>query len=218
MNIFNWNKYNSNLKLVKKLLNYNKKNKFNYLEDGLYNHIRDLFCLSSVLTFNYISKTKKLNILDYGSNLISYSNLSNKINLNNFKISIFDPFNKNNKFKIKNVKIYKNANSLKKKWDMINFGSSIQYINNLELLNKINFNHTKVILITHTPFSLDNRYQSKQINNKNLIQNIYPYSKIISFFNKKKFKLIFKSRNEDKYISAFQKYKTFSLNLLFIKK
>ena len=59
-------------------------------------------------------------------------------------------------------------------------------------------------------------YLSYQQNKKNLLQNIYSYKKIVRFLNKKKFKLIFKSRNEDKYIGCkTKKYKTYSLNLIF---
>ena len=50
MNNFNWANYNNNISLFKKLSKFNKKNKFNYIENGLYNHVRDIFCLSLILT------------------------------------------------------------------------------------------------------------------------------------------------------------------------
>tara|TARA_Y100001970_G_scaffold264343_1_gene350840 strand:- start:956 stop:1612 length:657 start_codon:yes stop_codon:yes gene_type:complete len=216
MNIFNWNKYNSNLILIKKITNYNKKNKFNYLENGLYNHIRDIFCLTLILIF-YKKNKGKLNILDYGSNLSTYANLINKINLKNFNFSIYDPFSKKNNIIKKKIKIFNNKKILKKSWDVVNFGSSIQYIDNIDLLNEINFNSTKAILITHTPISLSKSYVTKQLNNKNLNQNIHSFNKIVNFFKKKKFELQFKSRNNNNYISAKKKYKTYSINLLFLK-
>ena len=218
MNIFNWDKYNSNLKLVKKLTNYNNKYKFNYLENGLYNHIRDLFCLSLVQTFQKSNKRKKINILDYGSNLLTYSNLANKINLNHFVFSIYDPFSKKNNSNKKNIKIFKDKERLKNKWDMVNFGSSIQYLESINLLHNINFKSTKLVLITHTPISILKGYVSAQTNNKGLYQNIHSFNDIVKFFKKKGLELIFKSRNPDKFISAKKKYNTFSLNLLFIKK
>ncbi len=217
MNIFNWNKYNSNSKLIKKLTNFNKKNKFNYLESGLYNHIRDIFCLIIILFF-YKKNKKKLNVLDYGSNLLTYSNLVNKINLNNFNFSIYDPFIKKNIINTKKIRIFSNIKKLNNKWDVINFGSSIQYLDNINSLNYINFKSTKAVLITHTPISLSKSYITQQLNNKNLKQNIYSLKKIVSFFRKKKFELNFKSRNKDNFIAAKKKYKTYSLNLLFLKK
>ena len=216
MNIFNWNKYNSNFLLLKKIVKFNKKNKFNFIESGIYNHIRDLFCLSLILAY-FKKRKKKISILDFGSNLIPYSNLINKINLKNYKISIYDPFSKKRYLKKKNIEIFKEEKLLKKKWDMVNFGSSIQYLQNLNSLNKINFHSTLAILITHTPISLSRKYISKQINSKNLNQNIHSLNEVMQFFKKKKFKLEFKSRNENKYISAKTKYKTFSMNLLFLK-
>tara|TARA_Y100000590_G_scaffold455485_1_gene604225 strand:+ start:220 stop:876 length:657 start_codon:yes stop_codon:yes gene_type:complete len=216
MNIFNWHKYNSNFLLLKKIVKFNKKNKFNFIESGIYNHIRDLFCLSLILAY-FKKRKKKISILDFGSNLIPYSNLINKINLKNYKISIYDPFSKKRYLKKKNIEIFKEEKLLKKKWDMVNFGSSIQYLQNLNSLNKINFHSTLAILITHTPISLSRKYISKQINSKNLNQNIHSLNEVMQFFKKKKFKLEFKSRNENKYISAKTKYKTFSMNLLFLK-
>ena len=217
MNIFNWDKYNSNFKLIKKITNFNKKNKFNYLESGLYNHIRDIFCLTIILIY-YKKNKEKLNILDYGSNLLTYSNLKNKINTKYFNFSIFDPFSKKNNSSNKNIQIFKSKKKLKKNWDIINFGSCIQYLQNINSLNDINFNSTKAILITHTPISLSKSYITQQLNNKNLNQNIHSLKKIEAFFKKKKFEISFKSRNNDNYISAKKKYKTYSLNLLFLKK
>ena len=44
---YNWSKYNKkNEKLSSKLIKFNDLNKINFIEDGLYNHIRDIFCLT----------------------------------------------------------------------------------------------------------------------------------------------------------------------------
>ncbi len=216
MNIFNWHKYNSNLSLIKKIVKFNKKNKFNYVESGLYNHVRDLFCVSIILTY-FKKNKKKVKILDYGSNLTPYSNLENKIDLNNYKISIFDPFNKKKISRYNNIEIFSDKKILKKKWDIINFGSSIQYLDDLNILNDINFKNTLAILITHTPLSLSKTYIAKQKNSKNLNQNIHSFQKVVKYFKNQKLNLEFKSRNENKYISAKTKCKTFSMNLLFLK-
>lgn len=216
MNIFNWHKYNSNLSLINKIVKFNKKNKFNYVESGLYNHVRDLFCISIILTY-FKKNKKKVNLLDFGSNLTPYSNLKNKINFNNFRISIYDPFYKKKISKKNNIEIFNEKKLLKKKWDIVNFGSSIQYLDDINTLNDINFKSTLAILITHTPVSLSKKYIAKQINNKNLFQNIHSFNKIVKFFKSKKFSLEFKSRNENKYISAKTKNKTYSVNLLFLK-
>ena len=101
---------------------------------------------------------------------------------------------------------------------MVNFGSSIQYLESINLLNDINFKSAKIVLITHTPISLLKAYVSVQTNNKGLYQNIHSFNDVVKFFKKKGFELIFKSRNPDRFISAKKKYNTFSLNLLFIKK
>ena len=116
----------------------------------------------------------------------------------------------------RNIKIFKDKERLKNKWDMVNFGSSIQYLENINLLNKINFKSTKLVLITHTPFSLLKNYVSVQTNNKNLYQNIHSFNDVVKFFKKKGLELIFKSRNQDRFISAKKKYNTFSKNIWLI--
>ena len=74
------------------------------------------------------------------------------------------------------------------------------------------------VVITHTPLTLKKEFISKQTNHKQLSQKIYNYYNIINFFKKKKFKLIFKSRNKNKYVASLKnKSSTFSLNLVFNK-
>tara|TARA_B100001996_G_scaffold378733_1_gene363356 strand:- start:179 stop:841 length:663 start_codon:yes stop_codon:yes gene_type:complete len=212
-----WQKYNLNkTKLIKKITKYNRKNNVNFIESGHYNHTRDILALSISL----IGKKNKLEILDYGSNALTLANLTNKIINKNVNFIIYDPFYKGKKVVKKNKKIsYQITNEekiiLKKKFDLIYFGSSIQYQE--KFYKKIkNFNNSKYILITHTPFSMNKEYVARQSNHINLNQNIYSLSKIISFFKKRNFELIFKSRNEDKYVACKnKKFKTYSLNLLF---
>lgn len=213
MSKYNWIKYNSKKSLIKKINDYNKRNIFNYFEKGHYNHTRDILCLCLVL---FKKNKKKINLLDFGSNLLTYANLKNKINVKNFNISIFDPFCKRELTK-NSIHIFSDEEKLHRKWDIVNFGSSIQYLDSLDKLNKINFKKTKLILITHTPISSKFSYKAKQLNSKNLYQNIYTFKELHDYFIKKKFNLIFKSRNDDKFISAKQRCKTYSANLLFSK-
>ena len=123
--------------------------------------------------------------------------------------------------KIFKIKFFTENNKLKfKKFDVINFGSSLQYIDHIESLNDtLNFKSVKTILVTHTPITLSKKYRSKQKNHKNLIQNVHSLDNIKKYFSKVGFKLVFKSRNDDRYIACEQKQKkTYSLNLIFIKK
>ena len=216
MNSFNWINYNNNIQLLKKITNHNKKNKFNLIEEGIYNHIRDIFCLT-IISINKKNK-RKIRVLDYGSNKIVYANLLNKINIKNFEFYIYDPFAQYNYKKNKNFVVFKNKKIFKLSWDIINFGSSLQYLKNLNMLKEINLKNSKKILITHTPFSMEKNYVSKQLNNKNLYQNIHSYKNLIYLLKKNNFELIFKSRNSDKNIASKKKFKTYSLNLLFSKK
>ena len=109
----------------------------------------------------------------------------------------------------------------KKKFDLIYFGSCLQYVKDEELLTKLNFiAKSKFILITHTPLSFDakNFVLEKQKKQKNLSQKIYTYDFIKKKLLKNKFTLIFKSTNDFKY-SGIQKKKNHikSMNLLFKK-
>ena len=120
--------------------------------------------------------------------------------------------------KKKNFVVFKNEKILKLSWDIINFGSSLQYLKDLNILKKINLKNSKKILITHTPFSMKKNYVSRQLNNKNLYQSIHSYKNLIYLMKKNNFELIFKSRNADKNIASKKKFETYSLNLLFSKK
>ena len=222
MRKYNWSKYNKiNEKLSSKLIKFNDLNKINFIEDGLYNHIRDIFCLT--ILFNK-KKNRKTKILDYGSNLLALSNIKSKIDINSFEFSIYDPFYSKIYQKIKKpfkINYITDKKKLKpKKFDIVNFGSSLQYIENIDYLkDDINFIFTNTILITHTPISLSKKYKSKQKNHKSLIQNIHTLDNIKKYFKKIGFNLIFKSRNNEKYIACEKKLKkTFSLNLIFCRK
>ena len=92
-----WSNYNLKMiKISENLIKYNNKNKISAFEKGHYNHTRDLLAISIAFLNN---KNKKINILDYGSNIASLSNLQNKIDLRNLNFNIFDPYDLNTKFK-----------------------------------------------------------------------------------------------------------------------
>ena len=217
-----WKLYNNEKKqLLKKVINFNNKNKFNFLENENYNHIRDILSLT---LSNIKFEKKKAKILDYGSNLLTISNLVNKINISKFNFVIYDPFldSKQKKYNLKNIN-YKLVNDYKKiikdQFTLINFGSSIQYQHNFFTnFEQFNLSRTKFIVFTSTPFSLSKTYISKQSNHTNLMQKVYSFDYVVKKFKSKKFNLIFKSRNDDRYIACKKKiHKTFSLNLVFKK-
>ena len=217
---FDWSKYNADRnKEAVKINKFNLSSNFNYSEKGIYNHIRDVYALSLTIS----KGKKKTKVLDYGGGLISQSNLINKISLKNYNFTIYNPYIK--KIKKKFLFNYSATDNIKKlnkeKFDLIYFGSCLQYVKNAELLIKLNFIvKSKFILITHTPLSFDAKsfVHEKQKNQKNLSQKIYTYDFIKKKLLKNKFTLIFKSTNDFKY-SGLQKKKNHikSMNLLFKK-
>ena len=217
---FDWRKYNAaRNKEAVKINKFNLSSNFNYSEKGIYNHIRDIYALSLTIS----KSKKKTKVLDYGGGLISQSNLINKITLKNYNFTIYNPYIKKKKENLLfNYSVVDNISHLnKKKFDLIYFGSCLQYIKDEELLTKLNFiAKSKFILITHTPLSFDAKsfVLEKQKKQKNLSQKIYTYDFIIKKLLKNKFTLIFKSTNDFKY-SGLQKKKKHikSMNLLFKK-
>ena len=87
MNKYKWNQYNNNKKLILNLIDFNKKKTVNAVEKGLYNQIRDIFCLSLILSLKS-SKKNKINVLDFGSNYLAYSNIVNKIDCKKFSFNV----------------------------------------------------------------------------------------------------------------------------------
>ena len=75
---FNW--FNYNLKRNKeaiKINNFNIKSKINYLEKGVYKNVRDIYALALLLSGSH---KKRVDVLDYGVNLISQKKLKNNKN------------------------------------------------------------------------------------------------------------------------------------------
>ena len=217
---FNWVNYNlKRNKEAIKINNFNIKSKINYLEKGVYKNVRDIYALALLLSGSH---KKRVDVLDYGGNLMSHVNLINKINTKKIYFTIFNPFSpKEIKNKI-NLKI-KSTQKLKilpkKKFDLIYFGSVLQYIENLKLINKKVISNSKFVLITHTPITFDKKsYIAKQSNEKKLFQKIHTLEHIKSILLKKNFQLVFKSINDFKFAGLkIKKNGTHSLNLLFSK-
>ena len=55
----------------------NKDGSFNYVEDSFYNHVRDIVAIEIANLITLVEE--KVRVIDYGSNLISWSNIQNKI-------------------------------------------------------------------------------------------------------------------------------------------
>tara|TARA_A100001015_G_scaffold284118_1_gene350165 strand:- start:236 stop:904 length:669 start_codon:yes stop_codon:yes gene_type:complete len=217
---FNWTNYNlKRNKEAIKINNFNIKSKINYLEKGVYKNVRDIYALALLLSGSH---KKRVDVLDYGGNLMSHVNLINKINTKKIYFTIFNPFlpkeikNKIN-LKMKNIRNLKMLP--KKKFDLIYFGSVLQYIENFKLINEKVISNSKFILITHTPITFDKKsYIAKQSNEKKLFQKIYTLEHIKKILLKNNFQLVFKSINDFKFAGLkIKKNGTHSLNLLFSK-
>ena len=124
------------------------------------------------------------------------------------------------KFKFKFVKRIKDLKE--NKFDLVYFGSSLQYVQNLKEIGDLQFiKKSNYILITHTPISLikSKNYQENQVNENNLIQNIHDYREITKDLLRDCFDVKFKSINKFKYTGLKKKKKNiYSLNLLFKNK
>ena len=177
---YNWVDYNlKRNKEAIKIHRFNLINKFNFIEKGVYKNVRDIYALSLLIAKQ---KNKKINILDYGGNLMSHVNLCNKINSKNINFYIYSPHltrldKKIIGLKIKNIK---NLNEITfKKFDLIYFGSVLQYIENLKSISTSLINNSKYILVTHTPITLNTKsYIENQKNAKKLSQRIHTLNEI----------------------------------------
>ena len=215
-----WSKYNKGLiDLNNKILKHNNKYNFNYVEDSFYNHVRDILSLVILKLDNGYP----LKILDYGSNILTWTNLKNKISLANLEISIFDPFNIKEYEKVdKNIEIFSNSELIKKSYfNLTLFGSSSQYIDNFyELLKDFGEKLSKNILFTHTPFSIKEDFKSFQFTGYTGKQNVRSFKALEEFFLKRNYQVAFKSVIDKKFASVEEKYlnQIIYANILFSKK
>ena len=217
-----WENYNKELiKLSDELISYNQKNIFNYLEDNHYNHIRDLIALS--ILKNKSTNESKIKVLDYGSNSVAWSNMSNKIDLKKIDLTIFDPFSDDNyEMELGKDLIAKIINEIdikrSLKFDITIFGSSSQYIN--DFYEKIlNFDSvlSKLILFTHTPFSLEGEFISNQYSGFKGKKIVRSFNEIKKIFSRKGYEIIFKSTlpSESTSVDKNRLAKTVHANILF---
>jgi len=212
---YSWKKYNLNIqKLINQNIAFNNKFMFNAEDNSYYTQTRDIFALVA-------NTSKVINILDFGSNLSLISNLNNKIDTKAKKFFVYDPFySLKDNVKIKNInyKIFSNLTEIIKiKFDLIHFGSCIQYIQNFDSYLKIlKLNNKSKILFTATPFNLYTKYKTKQINQKNLFQTVHNYHDLCKLLKLKKFDIIFKSSMNIKLAKLKTvKPNTYFLNILF---
>lgn len=216
-NKYSWEKYNLNkIKIIKKNIEYNKKHKFNAIENSYYPHTRDIFCLA-------IKSSEIVKILDFGSNQSILSNLKNKINTKRKYFVIYDPFFKKGKeikFRDISYKIVKKLGDLNNlKFDFLHFGSSLQYIDDYNyIFDFANFTSISKILFTATPFNLNKKYMAKQSNHRNLLQYVHNFRKLKLILKKKKFTVTFQSCMDIKLAELnLIKKNTFFMNVLFEK-
>lgn len=197
---------------VQKLL----KNSF-FLDTQIYpyDQINELRSLSIILIQIF---KKKINILDYGGSFISFSGLF-KLNQKHYRAKNFyknaecDIFNPHTDFLFKKkytsikkkisketpIKFIKKINK-NKKYDLLLFGSVLQYVSNLEILKYLFMHKPKFILITQTPISVDKRtYEHFQINQK-VPQLIYIHSinKILIDLLESKYEIVYISSIDQK--------------------
>ena len=193
--------------LIKKFKITQKQNSFMTYPD-LVNLISSLY-----------PKNEEFNFLDYGSEnvdfylklklifpKVNYFIFNQKAIMDNLKI-----IKEENKFKNFNL-IYNEKKLTENKYDFINLGSVIQYIQNYEalILNLINISK-KHIFFSGTHF-YKSIYKSKNIIVKQV--NILPRTFYLYFFNKDIFKSIFLKHNfkiklEDKNLTDNINYKNF---------
>ena len=214
-----WSQYNKDLlDLSNKILKYNNEHYFNYVEESFYNHVRDILSLVILK----LSNGKPLKILDYGSNILTWSNLKNKIAMDNVQVSIYDPFYYKKYEEInKNIEISSSFKLIKQSlFDLTIFGSSSQYIENFyDLLKENKEILSKNILFTHTPFSIKENFKSSQFTGYKGIQNIRSINLLKEFFFNRNYEIVFKSVINKNYASVEEKYfnQTIYANILFSK-
>ena len=193
----NWGEYNLNLvKNAIKFLNGNNNNVFNLEEKRCYSHIRDLFALLAAI----IDK-KKLNILDYGSNIMPWSNIQNKIDIRSLSVTIFDPYANQDYSEGINfgfpLKVVNNLSSIKKEFfDILVFGSSSQYIESFyKLFSDSIFIIPDIILFTDTPLSLKDQLELEQVDQSGSKYKVYirTFDELKTFVSNIGYSIVFKS-------------------------
>ena len=187
-----WDQYNKE-RFKLGFQNLFNKNKFLDSQVTPYDQINDIRSITIIMLQIFF---KKINILDYGGGLASFAYLYKKNqkkyrNHNFFKNSVCDIYNPHNNFldtkefkkleKIINLitpinfikRIHKN-----KKYDLVLFGSCLQYLKNLTNLNYLFKNKPKFVLITHTPLSINNKTYTYTQGTQNIPKYIHSIKNI----------------------------------------
>ncbi len=222
-----WKEYNEQkVAYGKKVLDYNNRNEFNFIEESSYPHVRDL----SALVIANLANTAKdscLKVLDYGSNTTSIVNLKHKIATQKIKYVIYDPTNshysKNKDLDFIDYYVVSDHKELERQYfDLTIFGSSIQYIPEVfDVLGKTYITNSSQILFTCTPLSLGEQLIFKQQDSSYTGDVIHhSYQELKDFFQEKYFDLIFKSNLSLEFARMDKKYwdKVVLINLLFSRR
>ena len=221
-----WKKYNEKLNEFSALMaRHNHENEFNFIEKDFYNHIRDLIALSISMIQLNSKQSPHLKILDYGSNLITWSNIRRKIDTDSIDVKVFDPtLSEFQSTKIDlgfSLKIVtKEEDFMTEQFDFTIFGSVIQYDENfLTELYSRNHHLGDHVLFTHTPLSLKKPFVSNQFSDYTGKQNIHSFADVLKVFKKLGYDLIFKSTLPPELASVEDQFlsKTVYANLLFAK-
>ena len=221
-----WKKYNEKLIIYeKKILDFNNRNEFNFVEDYYYPHARDLVALA-ITNLAGSNKDPCLKVLDYGSNTLSIANLKNKIPTKEIKYVIYDPFNSNYS-KSKDLDfidyyVVSDHKELEQQYfDLTIFASSIQYIPEVfDIFGKSYIINSSQILFTRTPLSLGEELIVKQHSSYKGDQQCYSYHELKDFFQEQNFDLVFKSALSPEFAAVSKKYldKVVYANLLFSRR
>lgn len=222
-----WKDYNEKLKdLTQVLVNYNKNNSFNYVENAFYPHVRDILGLS-IGMIQSLSSEKKIKILDYGSNATVWANFANKVDTKSIEVFIYDPFQEKKEadsldLPYEKVSIFSNLETLRDEdFHLVVYGSVAQYDPNFILYwDRERSFHSKYVLFTHTPLSLEESFVSKQYTDFKGEQVIHSYRDILDKLSEDGYDLIFKSTLSKQNASVEQRFldKTIYANLLFNRK
>jgi len=215
-----------------KVKNYIDKNSTKKIHTHLDVEVKNRHYVASLLVsiFSALNKNnKELNILDIGGGeypVISFIKNCTDIKINCFVLET-NFFIKNSTIPAnykKNLKYFSSLSFLpKKKISIVVFNSSIQYFEEYELiLEKIFKLQPLYIVLTKTTFQDSHKdYFTLQ---KNIKPNIFPnrffsFFKLIKFFERKNFKLIFKAKHLVNYKHNFINNKNFyELDLIFKRK
>lgn len=177
-----------------------------YPEDIIYpynqiNEIRSTLCVLLEVF------KKKISILDYGGSLISNSylfrssskNFRNKNFFKNTLCSIYNPhynfIEKINYLKYKKINSINFINTIPKniKYDLVIFGSCLQYEKNLSNIDIFKKYYPEFILITQTPISQSNKSYNFFQKNHKILNYIHTLNTIKKKFLKDKYRIIYLS-------------------------